>query len=341
MWNQFVNLIDHHGYMTYSDMCRHLTHVIKPQYDWLNHAVAQTLQQTLKNLSNGYKSHFRAKNMFEKPKFKKKSTKQSVRFAQGAKVNRSESTLSLPKLVDPIKIILHRDLPEYTMCTVTKTSDGKYYASFVAEVESVEHHRDTDIRHVGVDLGLTDLLTVSDGTVIEPPKFFRKSESNLARKNKALSAKIIHSKRWLKSKKRLARTHSKIKRQRFDFIHKLTTKLANDNDAIAVESLSIKNMSKNHKLAKSIMDASWGMIYLMLEYKMKLRGKSFIDCQSKFASTQICSSCDIQTGPKGTKGLGIKTWKCNFCGSVHDRDLNAAINIGRHGDILYGMSHVA
>ena len=335
IWNYFVALIDTHGYMSYSEMNHYLTHVVKSQYDWLSDAVAQTLQQTLKDLSQSYKNHVRAKNLFGKPRFKKKHWRQAVRFPQYVSVDRELKTIKLQKLDDPIKIILHRDLPKYTMCTIIKDSDDRYYASFIVEKESINHVYNPDIKHVGVDLGLTDLLTLSDGTIVKPPKFFRKSEENLARKNRSLAKKTRGSKRWLKSKKRLSKVYSRIKDRRKDFINKVTTTLANKYDSLSAESLSIKNMSKNHSLAKSIMDASWGMIFTMLEYKMTLRGKSFIDCQGKFASTQICSSCDIQTGPKGLGNLGIRNWTCSFCGTSHDRDLNAAKNIGKQGDLLY------
>lgn len=335
VWNKFVELIDTHGYMSYNEMSHYLTHVIKPEYPWLEEAVAQTLQQTLRNLFRSYNAHFKARNIFGKPRFKKKKWRQSIRFPQNFHVDKSSNTLKIPKISDPIKIVIHRDLPDYTMCTIVKESDDCYYAFFIVEKEHVDHLYNSEIAHVGIDLGLTDLLTLSDGTVVKPPKLFRKSEENLERKNRSLAKKTRGSKRWLKSKRRLSRVHSKIRNQRLDFIHKLTTQLANTHDSISVESLLIKNMSKNHRLAKSILDASWGMIYLMLEYKMKMRGKSFIDCQSKFASTQICSSCDIQTGPKGLGNLGIRTWKCSFCGTIHDRDLNAAINIGKQGNLLY------
>jgi putative transposase len=341
VWNYFVALVRDYGYMTYNEMAHYLVHVLKHEHPWLQESVGQSLQQTLMDLSKSYRKHLKAKKLFNPPNFKKKRWKQSARFPQYTTVDRINQTLKIQKLDSPIRIILHRDLPEYTMCTIIKDSDDRYYASFIVEKESVDHVYNNDIEHVGIDLGLTDLLTLSDGTITKPPKFFRKSEDNLARKNRALSKKTRGSKRWLKSKKRLTRVHSKIKRQRLDFTHKLTTQLANDHDAISVECLSIQQMSKNHKLSKSIMDASWGMIYLMLEYKLKFRGKSFIDCQSKFASTQICSSCDIQTGPKGLGNLGIRNWTCSSCGTTHDRDVNAAINISKQGDLIYKMKHAA
>jgi putative transposase len=337
VWNYFIALEEKIGhYLTYNEMAKKLTHELKLQYPFLGDVSGQSLQQTLMNLSKSIKASKRKTDFLGKPKFKKKDKQQSCRFPQSTLVNRLERLLYLPKLMkNPIKIVLERDLPDYTMVTIVKESDDKWYACFIIEKTSVEHIYDHNLKHLGIDLGLKDLIVTSEGKHIAPPHFFRKVERNIKRKNKALSKKIKGSRRWLKCCKRLAVVQNRVRRQRLDFAHKLTTELANNNNiqGVAVETLKIKNMIKNHRLAKSISDASWYLLITTLKYKLGMRGKVLTFVNPMYPSTRLCSTCDNQTGPKNN--LKIRQWICSVCGQNHDRDINAAKNIAAEADRMY------
>ena len=336
VWNSLLRHMEDLGhFLSYYEMSKYLIHVLKPKFEWLSEVSTASLQVSLLNLQIAIRASIRKNAPSNKPRFKKKSSRQSCTFPQYVKVDKENNLLKIQKIRSGIKIILHRDLPDFKSVTIVKESDGSYYACFVAERDVMVENYDSNTKHTGIDLGLKDLITLSTGETVAPPKFFRKSEENIARKNRALSKKTRGSKRWLKCRKRLSKTQSRVRQQRIDFSHKLTTRLANDNDAIAVESIRSKNIAKNHSLAKSVMDASWYTLCNMLMYKMKIKGKSFISCGGLFPSTQLCSSCNNQTGPKGINNLSGRNWTCPICHTDHNRDINAAINIGLEGDRLY------
>lgn len=333
--NKFIN---------YNEMQNFLVNILKPQYPWLEDVSAPVLQQVLIDLEKAYRAFFKSKGSINKPKFKKKHWRQSARFPQYVDLDKDKKLLYLPKCRNnPIKIILERDLPEFTMVTIVKESDDNYYACFFIEKENVEHKYNEDLSHVGLDLGLKDLLTLSTGETIKAPRLYRQEEPNISRKNRALAKKTKGSRRWLKCKKRLSRAHVKVKRRRLDFIHQLAHKLANNDkiQGISVETLSSSIMMKNSKLSKSISDASWYLLMRTLKYKLEMKGKTLTFCSSTYPSTQTCSKCNLITGPKGLSKLNIREWTCNFCGENHNRDINAAKNIAAQGNFLYHGEHKA
>ena len=185
---------------------------------------------------------------------------------------------------------------------------------------------------IGIDLGLHDIVVCSYGERVEAPKHFRKSEQKLAKKQRDFSRTQKGSKGHEKARLKVARCHQKIKNQRNDFLQKLSTKLIKENQIICLEDLSVKGMERNHKLAKSVMDASFSKFVNMLEYKAEWYGRKVVKIDRFYPSTQICNGCGYKNeSVKGLSGLKFREWTCPECGEVHDRDLNAARNILKEG----------
>ena len=200
--------------------------------------------------------------------------------------------------------------------------DGRYYVSFVVEVEA-EHFERTN-RSVGIDLGIKDVIATSDGWKSGNPKHLRKPLDRLALEQRCLSRKVKGSGKYHKQRRRVARVHSRIRDQRRDFLHQLTTRLVKRYDVIYCESLAVRNMVRNHSLALSISDAGWGTLVGMLEYKAELYGKTVVKVDRWFPSTKTCSACGhvVESLP-----LSVRSWTCPACEASHDRDVNASVNI--------------
>ena len=201
----------------------------------------------------------------------------------------------------------------------------------MCEIESPKPLPVTD-KAVGIDLGLHDLIVCSDGTRVETPKHFRKSEQKLVKRQCVFSRTQKGSKGHDKARLKVAQCHQKIKNQRKDFLQKLSTKLIRENQVICLEDLSVKSMKRNHKLAKSVSDASFSRFVFMLEYKAEWYGRKIVKIDRFYPSTQLCNGCGYRNESiKGLKGLKFREWTCPECGEVHDRDLNAARNILKEG----------
>ena len=230
------------------------------------------------------------------------------------------------------KVVEHR-LHEGRVLTATISHErsGEYYASVLCEIEHPEPLPVTD-KVVGIDLGLHDIIVCSDGERVETPKYFRKAEQKLAKIQRAFSRTKKGSNGHEKARVKVARCHQKIKNQRNDFLQKLSTKLIKENQIICLEDLSVKGMERNHKLAKSVTDASFSKFVSMLEYKAEWYGRKVVKIDRFYPSTQLCSGCGYKNeSVKGLRGLKVREWICPECGEVHDRDLNAARNILKEG----------
>jgi len=213
--------------------------------------------------------------------------------------------------------------------TVSQMPDGRYYASLLVDDGVEKPESSSEGKAIGIDLGLIDFAVTSDGSKYRNPKHLAQHERNLKRKQRQLSRKKDRTTgKRLKANKLVARVHSKISRIREDFLHKLSRKVVNENQVIVTENLAVKNLVKNHNLAKSISDAGWGMFGTMLKYKAEAEGKVYLEVGRFFPSSHLCSNTLLQL-PK--MDLSIRMFDCLHCGHKHDRDVNAAINIKNEG----------
>jgi putative transposase len=264
------------------------------------------------------------------PRFKAKKNRQSIQYPQSVKV--VDGCLKFPGRVGIVKAKLHRPI-EGTIKTVTvsMTPSGDYYASVLMELEGDSPTPSTDGKVAGIDLGLKDFVIVNDGVKTSKyanPKHLFKHERNLKRKQQKLARKEKGSKSRDKARLLVARVHERVSNVRQDYLHKLSRKLVGDNQVIVVESLNTKGMVRNHKLAKAISDVGWGMFVNFLQYKLDREGKVLVEIDRWFPSSKLCSNCHYQVSEMS---LDVRTWICPSCGTHHDRDGNAAINIRAEG----------
>ena len=296
----------------------------KKEYPFLKEVDSLALANVQLNLEQAYKNFFRDKSTGF-PKFKKKKGKQSYTTNnQNGTIYIENNYIKLPKLKSKVKIKQHRQFNgKIKSVTITKTSANKYYASILVE-EEIKPLPKTD-KKIGIDLGIKDFAVTSDVEIIENPKWLRKSEQRIKKLQKSLSRKQKGSKNREKARIRLAKAYEKLVNQRRDFLHKITSKIINENQVIVLEDLKVSNMLKNHHLAKPISEVAWYEFRTMLEYKAKWYGREIIIAPTNYASSQLCSNCGYKN--EEAKNLSIREWTCPKCGTDHDRDLNASKNL--------------
>lgn len=299
------------------------------KYHWLKDFDAIALQQACINLDRAFRNFFDPKLPARYPRFKRKHGKQSSYHCMNVKVG--NNWIQIPKL-DPIKARVHRDVSgTLKSITLTRTTTGKYYASLLVEDGvTAPDPMQTIGAVVGVDMGLTHLAIDSTGRKIPNPRFVKRAQTNLRRKQKALSRCRKGSRGRAKARLKVAKAHECLAHARADFQHKLSRQLIDENQAVAVETLAVKNMLQNRKLAKPIADASWHSLVQKLDYKAREQGKHLGKIDPWFASSKTCSGCGhkMETMP-----LRTRHWTCPTCHAAHDRDINAAINIRQQGII--------
>lgn len=292
---------------------------------WLQEGMSQALCRETENLDKAFTSFFKKNAKFPKFKSKHKDSK-SFTIPQGFKILNNK--LILPK-IKGVKIKLHRIIPSthLTSCTISKTSTNKYYASINFQVNEIipELKPIVENQAIGLDIGIKAFATLSDNTIIENPKFLRKSLKQLKRLSRQHSKKKQGSNNKEKSRLKLAKVHEKIKNQREDFLHQTTAKLTDTYDTICLETLKAKNMIKNHKLALSLSDIAIGKFNEFIEYKAKNKGVNILRIGQFCPSSKMCQ-CGVIN-----KELTLKdrTWTCKSCNVTHDRDVLAANNIKR------------
>jgi putative transposase len=293
---------------------------LKKEYEWLTDAYSQCLQVVALNLSTAYKNFFEGRAKL--PRFKSKNGRQSISYPQNVKFE--GDYLKLPK-IGLVYCRRHRDFEgRIKTVTISLNPDSKYYASVLVDDGQDKPELSTEGRAIGIDLGLTHFCITSDGSKYNNPRHIAKHESNLKRKQQKLARKHQRSNNRNKARRLVAKVHSKVSRCRADFLHKLSRKTVNENQVIAVENLAVKNMVRNHNLAKAISDAGWGQFCTMLKYKAEKEGKVYLEVDRFFPSSKTCHVCLNQVG---SLPLDIRSWTCDSCQTKHDRDVNAAINI--------------
>lgn len=305
---------------------------LKEEHGFLKKADSRALKNAQAHLDEAYNKFFKEPSTGF-PKFK---SKHKCRWSYTTDNNNNAihfkgNRLQLPK-VGAVKVVQHRDIEGRILtATVSNERSGEYYASILYEVEQPKPLPVID-KVVGIDLGLHDLVVCSDGERVEAPNHFRKTQNKLAKAQRKFARTQNGSNGHEKQRLKVARCYQKIKNQRNDFLQKLSTKLINENQVICLEDLSAKGMQKNHKLAKSVSDASFAKFVAMLEYKAKWYGRTIVKIDRFYPSTQICSGCDFRNSSlKGLKSLSKREWICPKCVEVHDRDLNASRNILKEG----------
>ncbi|MFJ6509213.1 transposase (plasmid) [Streptomyces sp. NBC_01558] len=300
---------------------------------WLGEVSAVVLQQSLRDVETAYRNYFASLKGDRKgpkigpPRFKsRKDARQSIRFTANARWNITDNgRLSLPK-VGAVKVKWSRTLPTTpSSVTVIKDAAGRYFASFVVDTDpAVDARRmpDTD-RAIGIDLGLTHFAVLSDGRKIDSPRFLRRAEKKLKKTQRKLARKQKGSKNRGKARLKVARAHATVADARREFHHQLSTQLISENQGIAVEDLPVTGLART-RLAKSVHDAGWASFISMLEYKADRYGRTLVKIGRFTPTSQTCSTCGVKGGPKP---LNVREWTCGTCGTVHDRDINAAINV--------------
>jgi putative transposase len=290
---------------------------------FLNEVSCVPLQQALRNLQKAFGNFWAGRAQY--PNFKKKRNGGSAEFTKSA-FKWKDGQVFLAKCAEALPIRWSRKLPggcEPSTITVKLDAAGRWFVSILVDDVTIKP-LPVAMQSVGIDLGITSLLALSTGEKVSNPKHFNQLRKKLKRVQKGLSRKVKGSNNREKARLKVARVHAQISDARGDFLHKLTTQLVRENQTIAVEDLAVKNMVKNHKLARSISDASWGELVRQLTYKAAWYGRNLVKIDRWFPSSKRCGNCGhiVDKLP-----LNIREWTCSECGTVHDRDLNAANNI--------------
>lgn len=312
--------------VTCFDLNKQITE-LKNECEWLKQCPAQALQMAMRNLDNAYHAFFRGAGF---PKFKSKHSKQSFQLPQGVRISDDNKQVFIPKL-KWVGMDMHRGYKgTVKTVTISKTTTDKYFISILVDNGSETPIKKPVLRSttVGIDLGIKDFVITSEGKKFDNKDFFKSQMRKLRIAQRSLARKRKGSKNYEEQKKIVALLHEKIKNQRTDYLHKISTYLVNNYDSICIEDLAVSNMVKNHNLARAISDMGWGDFKSMLTYKCDWYGKNLFMLNRFEPSSKTCSCCG-----KINKELTLKdrVWTCTKCNTTHDRDVNAAINIKTFG----------
>ncbi len=336
VYNYFLDKCKKNGYIKAYDMCKELKGLYE-EYPFLKEVDSCSLRCSIFNLEDSYKNFFAKRNGY--PCFKNKFSKQSYRTNcirstykgtnySNIAIFKKDNQIKLPKL-GLVNIKGYRNLDNINgriiNATIERKCTSKYYVSVIVEETEILKSKKTPTSIVGIDLGVKDLVITSEGKKYSNPKELLKREKQLKRLQRKLSRQVKGSKNYAKTKIRIARVHSKIKNSRKHNIINIVNDIVKNNDIIVSEKLNVKGMSKNHNLAKSIIDASFNMICNMLKWKTTIQGKYYYQVDTFYPSSKTCSRCGNKTNI--TNNLSVRRWTCENCGNENDRDINASINI--------------
>ena len=344
IYNYFLDRCKKEKQQKAIDLIKELPNVYM-EYPWLKEVDSCSLRCAIFNLEDAYKNFFAKRS--EYPRFKSKRNRQSYRTNcirssykgkeySNISIDLKAKTIKLPKLT-PIKIRGYRNLENISgriiNATIILERCGKYYVSVVVEEKETMPEKVVPKNIVGIDLGVKDLVITSNGEKYSNPKEMKKYEKRIKHLQKELSRRVKGSSNFQKTRKKLARLYEKIKNTRKHNIITIVNELVKENDIIVSEKLNITGMVKNHNLASSILDATFGKICNLLEWKCRVLGKYYYQIDTKFPSSKMCNRCGVKTDI--TNDLRVREWECIHCGDYHDRDINASINIMYEGLIYH------
>ncbi len=300
----------------------------KTTFEWLKEVDSLALANAQLHLQSAYNNFFRRNSCFPKFKSKKKSRMSYTTNNQNGSIRIESGKIKLPK-VGFVKIVQHREvIGKIKSVTIEKTPTNKYYASILVEYENQVTEVELQ-KFIGVDFSMHDLYVTSEGELANYPRFLRRLERKLARLCRKYSKTKQGSKNRERLKHKVCLVYEKITNQRLDYLHKKSYELSEKYDAVCIEDLNMRAMSRQLRFGKSVADNSFGKFREMLNYKLYFRGKKLVIVSKWFASSQLCSVCGYKNAQ--VKDLSIRSWKCPSCGAEHDRDINAAINLREEG----------
>jgi putative transposase len=321
-----------------SDLGKYFHGDLRNEYDWLKEHNTKVLKQSIINLEQAYKNFFKQGRGF--PKFKSKHHEQKVRFPQEAVASKTfdedSSRLNLTKTINGLKFecsdrdknYLYKNKAGIKSVTIIKTKSCKFFASILIDGDLLRTANQPINQSIGIDLGIKSLLTLSNGETIDNPRWITSNEKKLKKLHKQLSKKVKGSNNRAKAKLKLAKAHEKIKNQKSDYLHNITTKIVNENQVIVLEDLNVSGMMKNHKLAKAIQQLGLYELRRQLEYKSNWYGRTLVFVDRFYPSSKKCSCCG---NIKKDLTLKEREYICEVCGLVMDRDMNASLNIESEG----------
>ena len=310
--------------VTFADTCRMLTEwKSDPETAWLYEVSNVALQQGLQHLQHAYVRFWGKRAKYPRFKSKHKSRASATFTISGFRYR--DGLVTLAKMSAPLDIRWSRPLPESaepSAVTVSRDAAGRWHISILAEcpmgpLPPLE-------TATGIDAGITSLITLSTGEKIVNPRHERRDRERLAKAQRNLSRKAKGSANRQKARARVARVHARIADRRRDHLHKLSTRIIRESQTVIIEDLSVRNMVRNHSLARAISDASWSEFRSMLEYKADWYGRTVVAIDRFYPSSKTCSACGHSAA---RMPLNVREWTCAACGAVHDRDVNAAVNI--------------
>lgn len=303
----------------------------KKEFEWLKEVDSLALANAQMHLQAAYNNFFKSpKTGFPKFKSKKSNRRSYTTNCVNGNISIADGYIKLPKM-GLVRLKQHRNIPsDYKLksVTISQTPSGKYDASVLFEYRN-QVQQQTLVSFLGLDFSMHELYKDSNGNEPCYPRYYRQAEKKLAREQRKLSKMQKGSNNRKKQRIKVAKLHEKVANQRKDFLHKQSRQITNANDCVCIENLDMKAMSQLWNFGKSVADNGWGMFVTFLQYKLEEMGKELVRADKYFASSQICNVCGYKN-PE-TKNLRIRVWDCRECGTQHDRDINAAINIRNEG----------